>query len=355
MELASSNISILDVRNILGHPSTDLGTLCTSKFINPFSRWKPINANVSTMTYNTLVNNNFGLTILNASTPAQLLSLVQNNANKGFIYNRPTGGANSLYRLGDFRNYNHSCSEPIEAYFKTGDEKPIGGLDASYSENIVGMEMREPEDTSTVTYLCRKDLYPTGLNKGAYMTDGTNSCWSVGGVPWGVYNWQQFKNREVLVLEFLTNVEEGTTHLNYQGKYGDLFYALPYPISVINVTSDLVAGSKDVWIKFTDVTFIDSEFSQLKYNFCFSSIGEAYRGGTLTNVWIGLYTEKECLNYIARLKIADSITVGSETTSSQYSGILLNRLNREDVYFGVHYNNKLQYYTLPMFSKLPEQ
>ncbi len=35
MTLPDSNISIMDVRNVLGYPSTDLGTLCSCPNINP--------------------------------------------------------------------------------------------------------------------------------------------------------------------------------------------------------------------------------------------------------------------------------------------------------------------------------
>lgn len=35
MILPNSDISIMDVRNALGYPSTDLGTLCSCPNVNP--------------------------------------------------------------------------------------------------------------------------------------------------------------------------------------------------------------------------------------------------------------------------------------------------------------------------------
>ena len=56
MILPSNNISILDVRQVLNEPSTDLGTLCTSNNINIFSKWKPIDYNGTTIDEGVLVN-----------------------------------------------------------------------------------------------------------------------------------------------------------------------------------------------------------------------------------------------------------------------------------------------------------
>lgn len=40
MILPNTDISIMDVRNILGYPSTDLGTLCSCDKVNKWSRYR---------------------------------------------------------------------------------------------------------------------------------------------------------------------------------------------------------------------------------------------------------------------------------------------------------------------------
>lgn len=95
--LKSNNISILDVHNTLGNASYDLGTLCKSTNINPYSMWKPVISTALTSDYNTMKNANFGFKDGNSSTDL---------AARRWVYHMPTGGSSSPYRLGDFRNYN---------------------------------------------------------------------------------------------------------------------------------------------------------------------------------------------------------------------------------------------------------
>ena len=77
-KLGATNISIMDVRNILGYPSTDLGTLCTCNNINPWSKWKPIHcANTLTLNNELLKRNKYGIEILEANNPGALVNLIQ--------------------------------------------------------------------------------------------------------------------------------------------------------------------------------------------------------------------------------------------------------------------------------------
>ena len=48
MILPNSDISIMDVRNALGYPSTDLGTLCSCNKINMWAKYKPVPYNFTT-------------------------------------------------------------------------------------------------------------------------------------------------------------------------------------------------------------------------------------------------------------------------------------------------------------------
>ena len=97
MKLGTTDISILSVRNILGYPSTDLGTLCScgENYINIWSPYKPINYNGLTLS-DTIRNTLSGFKIVN--------NYLQ--------YDPPVGGSTSPYRLGDFRGYKSDAAKP---------------------------------------------------------------------------------------------------------------------------------------------------------------------------------------------------------------------------------------------------
>lgn len=97
MTLGTTDVSILNVRNILGYPSTDLGTLCScgENYINIWSPYKPINYNGLTLS-DTIRNTYSGFKIVN--------NYLQ--------YDPPIGGSTSPYRLGDFRGYKSDAAKP---------------------------------------------------------------------------------------------------------------------------------------------------------------------------------------------------------------------------------------------------
>ena len=101
MALGTTGISTTLVANELGVGSNDVGTLCTSDKINKWSKWKPVSyAAPTSLTLEQLTSANFGL---NVTSNTDL------DNPKEWSYVKPTGGALSPYRLGDFRGYNHSA------------------------------------------------------------------------------------------------------------------------------------------------------------------------------------------------------------------------------------------------------
>lgn len=352
MALGSSGITVSAVKSALGVSNNNVGGLCTSTSVNPWSKWKPISSNVITMTLSDLKTKNYGITIKNATTLANLLTAVKSNSNLGYVYNKPTGGTASPYRLGDFRNYEHSAQLPVFSMYEDNDEVPINGVSSDYATGIDGMESADSEDDSQ-KYLVKSNIYPSDVKyRGVYITDGTNSSWSVGTIPWGNTYWQRFKGKTVTVLEFLTNLKDGTTFVGHTAAATDKFYALPIPLHTIKVTNTTPVGSKDVWVDFgsnsmNKIAFSNNTYSSVTYNFQFSSIGDAYRGGTITNVYIGLYKDANCTNMITQKKLADSITLTSEQTGSNYFGTLTNTGNSPMIYVGFFWNNKLQWKTMP--------
>ena len=350
MALASSGITVSAVKTALGSSNNNVGGLCKATNINPWSVWKPISLDAVTLTRTLIKNANYGITLKYGTTASAAYTASKNNSNTGFVYNKPTGISTSPYRLGDFRNYNHSANLPIDSAFKDNDEVKIGGVSSDYSVEIQGIETPIPDNLDSTDYLTKAHIYPSGVsNRGALITDGTNTYWSVGSIPWGNTYWQKFKDKTVTVFEFMTNLASGKNSQNHTSTSSDKFYALPYPIHTIKVSSAGVSGSKIAFPQYTTMTFTDSTCSTVSYNFCLSAVGSVYAGGTITNFKCGICSDKDGVNIIQQRNIL-APTIPAEGTTSNYSGTFTNTGNSPIVYFCIWYNNKLQHTTLVMQS-----
>lgn len=117
MILPKSNISIMMVRNAIGYPSTDLGSLCSAgeNYINKWSKYKPVHNN---FTFNRPADwwrgsmRNCGIDFLQHNTVAKLIASIDSGTSQ-HPYDPPTGGSTSPYRLGDFAGYNSEAPPPI--------------------------------------------------------------------------------------------------------------------------------------------------------------------------------------------------------------------------------------------------
>lgn len=357
MALASSGITIGAVKAALGTSNTNLGELCINDNINVWSKWKPINSSASTLTIDILKSVNYGIGILLSNSVTNLYNDVVANGNMGYFYIKPVGGARSPYRLGDFRNYDHSADIPLNTTYNDGDTVNIGGVTSSnhsaYKKYLQSAEVVDPEDDTT-TYLTKNDIYPMtdidgntlNLKRGALITDGTNTYWSTEYIPWAESNWQKFKDKTVTVFEFLTNVDNNPDNI-YTASAEDRFYALPEPVRSISVTSNVPSGSRVIWC-LAECVFTDQYCEQIEYSLTFSAVGDAYRGGTIRNVHIGYYEDDKGLNPIASTKIADSITVAKDTTSETYTGTLNNPNALKNGFILVFWNNSVQHKTQVM-------
>lgn len=353
MSLESTGITTSLVGNTIGSSSRNVGVLCTSPLINEWSKWKPISSNVKTMTLAELKNKNYGISILSANTIDSLVTQIQNNGNLGYKYNKPTGGANSPYRLGDFRNYNHSAAIPVGASYKDDDRVYVGGVTssnhASYETELMGMENIDGGDSAT--YLCKDDLYTVydsignkiDLKRAALVTDGNNTVWYSGKLYWWTTQMQKFKGAIVTVYEFYTNATNTPTSA-YVSNANDIFLALPEPVHTIQVKNQSPAGSRVVRTICTP-KFTDSTNLYVSYEIKFSAVGTAYTGGTLTNVRVVLSKDRNGANVIASALLSNSLYVANETTSQTFTGQLYNIGASETPYLLIYYNNAIQYTT----------
>lgn len=102
MALPTTGISTNLVKTAIGAGSNDVGQLCIHPNVNKWSKNKPISSNKLTgLTSADRLGSDYGL----VPPPTQMNYTPVYSQN--WIYNRPTGGVNSPYRLGDFRGYEH--------------------------------------------------------------------------------------------------------------------------------------------------------------------------------------------------------------------------------------------------------
>lgn len=106
MALGTTSITTTLVGNAIGVASKDVGALCSASSINKWSKHKPVRYNtLSPITDAQLKEVYYGFDINNMvkTDAVSAASLTWN-------YIKPLGGANSPYRLGDFRLYEHSAT-----------------------------------------------------------------------------------------------------------------------------------------------------------------------------------------------------------------------------------------------------
>ncbi len=117
--IPKTNIGIIDVHDTLGESSFDLGTLCKSSNINPWSKYKPMACADSYWPQG--ADGNYGLTPKVLSTRSNVATVYDGVMN-GWTYTKPTGGASSPFRLGDFRGYYHDARKGCEIKTPYGKE-----------------------------------------------------------------------------------------------------------------------------------------------------------------------------------------------------------------------------------------
>lgn len=114
-------VSIDDLKSLFGEGSGDLATLCTSPKINVWAKYKPtVFPSPFPDDWYKAKDGNYGIniTIENGKSNWKDLVAEYSKANNGYgtLYDKPTGGASSPYRLGDFRGYFHNANPEVRDY-----------------------------------------------------------------------------------------------------------------------------------------------------------------------------------------------------------------------------------------------
>lgn len=108
--LITKPISIDDIKIALGVWDNRLSVLCKSPQINMWSRYKPVSkAKLFDMMDSDFASVNYGITIPDSITSVQDLFATASP----WIYTKPSGGAPSPYRKGDFVGYYPAAVPPI--------------------------------------------------------------------------------------------------------------------------------------------------------------------------------------------------------------------------------------------------
>ena len=130
-----------DIKAVLGISNTSLSTWCTSEAVNKWAKWKPVIFNkMAQLTAANFVSANYGIDLIPSWGRADYMFNFlfasqadrQSNTNwwpdcdvqkqslslEYWIWQPPTGGSTSPYRMTDFENYYHEAEAPI---------KPISG------------------------------------------------------------------------------------------------------------------------------------------------------------------------------------------------------------------------------------
>lgn len=117
-------VSIDDIKSVLGESSNDLATLCKSSNINVWAKYKPtVYPSPFPDDWYKAKDGNYGINITVENGKSNWKDLVgeysKTNNGYGNLYNRPTGGANAPYRLGDFRGYVRDANPEVKDYLTT--------------------------------------------------------------------------------------------------------------------------------------------------------------------------------------------------------------------------------------------
>lgn len=123
MALPNKGITTYLVGTALSTSSRDVGALCTHTNINKWSIWKPIRSSKITLTEADMYANNLGMQTRVYNSPTALYKAHASGVEWDYL--KPTGGAQSPYRLGDFRNYDKDAQPWFTMTSKNGETSTV--------------------------------------------------------------------------------------------------------------------------------------------------------------------------------------------------------------------------------------
>lgn len=270
MTLPETDISIMDVRNCLGYPSTDLGTLCSCDKINPWSKKKPVWLSTDALNYVMNggklkdynewwkgANEQFGFTFPLYNDYKSIV----NGAN--WTYSPPTGGTSQPYILGSFAGYNHDAPPFLATTVKKSENEitvnrtvqsryGVGALISFGTDSTIGFDdlaetklgntyfsliMFYDDNTTNPTYLSADTTLSNGgsmlwidLNSSPFLISRTWTCYyalrttqssaAFYPIPWDDDHYYTFKLK--IVSESPFNISCTKFSGTYNGVYSNI-------------------------------------------------------------------------------------------------------------------------------------
>lgn len=168
-KIISAPVSIRDVQQALGLSYNDLGTLIQNGAINIWAKYKPVHSNLLQTTDQWDFTNSvwkssatwfhgnptgslqatvsYGLTAWSAGLIQDIIDKYDEGSTmNGWVYNRPTGGSSSVFRLEDFAMYKHDVNS-FASSFQCNDPT----LDSEHVAKLFATFFYTPESTYSVT------------------------------------------------------------------------------------------------------------------------------------------------------------------------------------------------------------
>ena len=329
----------------------------------------------------------WGISIYNAykTSPIDFYLNTMKNKVAGYRYLRPASGRMSPFRLADFIGYFPTAPMPTTNTFD--DDQVI--FDTTTSIQLIGgvqSGVINSEDCITL-----EDLYPQ-IDNG----DGTTSppnrgilvvykdksnldayLWATTTLPYnGVAGaWRGILNgKKATIMEFFTNYPANknsnlSSMTNPNPSWDNAEYwiaATPDPIKTVQFQDSdgtIVppgSGSDGLLpaaVRFTEngspkfVTPIGKpqDNSRVTATFYFSSKGNSYKGGNITDIRYGLY-EDSTLTKEIDVKTATSFYLANNSDSQLFGAgtTFNNNTGRANIYFGVRYGGYKRYASIPL-------
>ena len=202
MALGTTNITTTLVGQTIGVASRDVGTLCSSSLINKWSKYKPVIypviATAGIANWWKTLDGNCGFAIPEYSNINNLVTAIINGVT--WNYNKPTGGASSPYRLGDFRGYAHNADIPFGAFYVPTNEYNNSASSVVRASMLISLgeidsltitDIDKIKDWYFGCYMIKSSgstLYPRYITTANTVSDGVSSVEiPIYGLPAGTY------------------------------------------------------------------------------------------------------------------------------------------------------------------------
>lgn len=266
MKLPSEKINVYMVRKTIGAGSLNVGTLCTHKNVNKWSRYKPVNHSKRVpITIEERITNNFGLNLpkiaLGETLTSEQIETIKNSTE--WEYEKP-----AVYRLSDFANYAHTLDTSYG-----NEQQDTVKAKSSQSNNYLYFDYSFHQDSSSELSEIDGMLSPSNLRLEPLVSTSTNLGEMYAGVA--LYKMDNSGNGTLAKIQTTTSYIGTTTRkasieLPVRGLNGSFFWI-----------TFLSTKALTDWVD--DVTFVPIENSFGDVTIIDSLIGEILFGGKIGN------------------------------------------------------------------------